>query len=76
VLQRRRPIRQLSACSGGHVNLRPGRLPTKERCIKARTARTKVIRAPDMKIVSPTITGGGRGVVGRTRRAGRVKGLQ
>jgi hypothetical protein len=32
---RRRPTRQLSACSGGHLNLRPGRLPTDGRWIKA-----------------------------------------
>ena len=33
---RRRPTRQLSACSGGHLNLRPGRLPTEQRWIKAK----------------------------------------
>jgi hypothetical protein len=32
---RRRPTRRLSACSGGHSNLRPGRHPTHERWIKA-----------------------------------------
>ena len=42
VQARRRRIRQLSACSGGHLNRRPGRLPTDQRRIKAKaTARSR-----------------------------------
>jgi DNA replication protein DnaC len=35
---RRRPTRQLSACSGGHLKLSPGRLPTEQRWIEAKLA--------------------------------------
>jgi integrase len=40
---RRRPTRQLSACSGGHLNLRLGRLPTEQRRIKAKSHNARVI---------------------------------
>ena len=38
VQARRRPIRQLSACSGGHLNLSPGQHPTEQRWIQAKAS--------------------------------------
>jgi hypothetical protein len=40
---RRRPARQLSACSGGHLKPRPGRLPTKTGGSRLRSSSATVI---------------------------------